>query len=146
MTTPDSLTLHATAVAVNGAGVLIIGASGSGKSTLALEMMARGADLVADDRVILHRTGQTIGMTCPDPLRGLIEARGVGLLSAEPVPGARLTLIVDMDQTEDTRMPPERQTRYLGQTIPLLHNVASRHFPAAVMQYLKVQSRHDPKT
>ena len=47
------LILHATAVAVAGRGLLIRGASGSGKSGLALEMMARGAQLVSDDRVIV---------------------------------------------------------------------------------------------
>jgi serine kinase of HPr protein (carbohydrate metabolism regulator) len=146
MITPDSLILHATAVAVNGAGVLIVGASGTGKSSLALEMMARGAELVADDGVILQRMDQTILMTCPETLRGLIEARGVGLLMAHPVAKARLALVVDMDKTENTRMPPDRQTRYLDKTIPMLHNVASQHFPAAVIQYLKSPSRRDLQT
>ncbi len=47
--------LHASAVAVDGRGCLITGASASGKSTLALEMIALGAELVADDRVDVRR-------------------------------------------------------------------------------------------
>lgn len=140
----DSLTLHATAVAVDGFGALMIGASGSGKSSLALEMMTRGASLVADDRVILRRDGATVRMDCPEPLRGLIEARGLGLLHAKPVPHARLCVVVDMDQTETDRMPSDRRTRYLDQEFRLLHKVASGHFPAALIQYLKSQGRSDP--
>lgn len=144
MPAPDSLTLHATAVAIGGRGVLIVGASGSGKSSLALEMMVRGASLVADDRVILRHGQDGITMSCPDPLRGMIEARGIGILYAEPVPEAALCLVVDMDRTETARMPPERMTRYLDRDIPLLHNVASGHFPAALVQYLKAGGRIDP--
>lgn len=143
MSSPDSLTLHATAVAVDGCGVMVIGASGSGKSSLALEMMSRGASLVADDRVILRRDGQTIRMTCPDPLRGLIEARGVGVLRAIPASDAVLRLVVDMDQLEAARMPEEHRTSYLGQEFRCLHNVASPHFPAAIIQYLKVENAAD---
>ncbi|MGL6042504.1 MAG: HPr kinase/phosphorylase, partial [Sandaracinobacteroides sp.] len=43
---------HATAVAINGAGVLLFGPSGAGKSDLALRLIDRGAVLIADDRVV----------------------------------------------------------------------------------------------
>jgi len=138
---PEALTLHATAVAVHGRAVLLSGASGSGKSSLALEMMARGATLVADDRVILSEEAGHILLTCPDPLLGLIEARGVGLLYAayqSPVP---LALVVDMDITETERMPAPRRISYFTQTLPLLHKVDSRHFPAAILQYLRADGR-----
>lgn len=48
-------TIHASAVSLAGRGLLILGASGTGKSGLALEMMSRGAVLIADDRVRLVR-------------------------------------------------------------------------------------------
>lgn len=48
-------TIHASAVSLAGRGLLILGASGTGKSGLALEMMSRGAVLIADDRVRLMR-------------------------------------------------------------------------------------------
>ena len=59
-----TLAVHATCVAVNGKGVLIVGASGSGKSTLALQMLAMGAELVADDQVILRLREQGIWASC----------------------------------------------------------------------------------
>ena len=43
---PDEILLHATAVAVDGSGLLILGPSGSGKSSLAIEILALGADLI----------------------------------------------------------------------------------------------------
>jgi HPr kinase/phosphorylase len=69
--------LHASVVAVDGAGVLILGASGAGKSGLALRMIALGALLVSDDQVLLERCGDVLVARAPETLSGLIEARGV---------------------------------------------------------------------
>ena len=75
MPTDNFEILHATAVTVAGRGLLIRGASGSGKSGLALEMMARGATLVADDRVIVSLRDNTLWLAPPAPLTGMIEAQ-----------------------------------------------------------------------
>lgn len=143
MSDADTYSLHATAVALHGRAALMIGASGSGKSSLALDMMARGATLVADDRVLLSREKDTVLLSCPDPLRGLIEARGVGLLHAEHQSPAPLRLVIDMDQTETQRLPPDRDITYFTRTFPLLHKVATQHFPAAILQYLHNCGRFD---
>jgi HPr kinase/phosphorylase len=145
MTNPGPTVLHATAVSVEGKAVLIIGASGSGKSSLALEMMARGAILVADDQVILTESDSGVVLSCPDALRGMIEARGVGLLHATHRSLVVLTLVVDMDQMESERLPQHRSITYLSETFPLLHNVDSRHFPSAVLQYLRSSGRADER-
>ena len=81
------LTLHATCVAVEGRGVLITGPSGAGKSSLALALMAYGARLVADDRVTLSQVDGALWATCPPTIRGMIEARGIGLLNADALEG-----------------------------------------------------------
>jgi HPr kinase/phosphorylase len=129
--------LHATAVALAGRGALITGPSGSGKSGLALELMALGARLVADDGVLLRLSpdGRVLARA-PEAIRGRIEARGMGLLYADPVDDVPLSLVVDLAQTETDRLPPERTTTFLGVTLPLLHKVASPHFTAAIRQYL----------
>lgn len=134
--------VHATSVAVAGRGLLIRGASGRGKSGLALDLMSRGAALIADDRTCLTRQGDIILLGCPPAIAGLIEARGLGLLAADPVADIPLAAILDLDTPETHRLPPIRMTRLLGVDLPLLHNFASQYFPASLMQYL-IAGRRD---
>ena len=129
--------VHASAVAWAGRGLLIRGASGKGKSGIALELMSRGAQLVADDGVVLERTDAGVMMRAPKALQGMIEARGLGLLSAEHLAQAPLSAVLDLDTPETDRLPPRRETTLLGQKVPLLHFFDSPYFPAALMQYLK---------
>ncbi len=119
-------------------GVLIIGASGTGKSSLALQMMALGAQLVADDRVNL--TGQTDHIVAAEVLqiRGLIEARGIGLLRADAVGPVRLAYILDMDQPEPARLPKPTHIRVLRQTVPLLRGAGVPNLAAALIQLVKM--------
>lgn len=129
--------LHATSVVLNGRGLLICGASGSGKSGLALDLMSRGAQLVADDRTVVSRVGATARLTAPQAIEGMIEARGLGLLRAAHVKEAELAAILDLDETETERLPPMRTRALLGLEFPLLHKSASAYFPASLIQYLK---------
>lgn len=112
--------LHATVVSVAGRGLLILGASGSGKSGLALRMMASGADLVADDRVLLRRVGTTLLARPPEALAGRIEARGVGILTVPHLPDAPLALAVDLDTRFEARMPHARTFTCAGVGIELI--------------------------
>jgi HPr kinase/phosphorylase len=129
--------LHATCVAVDGKGLLILGPSGSGKSSLALQMMGLGARLVADDRVELDRRGDSLFATCPASLRGLIEARGLGILRADPLPEAQVILIADLARPPDARMPPPASKLLHGCKIDLVGAAPNAHFSAALVQYLK---------
>lgn len=137
----DLTVLHATCVAYAGAGVLILGASGRGKSRLALQMIALGADLVADDRTTVRvahvKDRPALIADAPDTLRGLIEARGVGLLRAQAYGPCPLALVVDLDRNETDRLPPMRETVLSGITLPVLHMVDSAAFPAAILQYVR---------
>jgi HPr kinase/phosphorylase len=128
---------HASCVALDGRGLLIIGPSGSGKSALALQLLALGALLVADDQCLLTLRGMKVIASCPPPLRGLIEARGLGLLHAETVEDATLVLVTDLGQTETQRLPPQRQITCLGQRLDLVFGNPSRHFPASLLRYLQ---------
>lgn len=133
-------TLHATAVACEGRGLLICGRSGAGKSALALQMMALGAVLIADDRTVLSPRDGGLWMSAPDTIRGMIEARGMGLLNAATTE-APLHLIVDLDVEETDRLPHIRKRNVLGVEFRLLHNIARPYFPAALVQYLKAGCR-----
>ena len=137
------LLLHATAVAWAGRGLLVCGPSGAGKSTLALELMAWGCALVADDRVELRAEGGRLLARAPAAIRGLIEARGLGLLRAETVPEAALAAVLDLGEAEPARLPPWRERILLGVALPCLHKPASGPIAAALLQYLKA-GRSDP--
>lgn len=128
--------VHATCVAHKGRGLLISGASGSGKSTLGLQLIALGADLVADDRVRLIQTEGGITADAPASIRGLIEARGVGLLNAPSFGPVPLHLLVDLDIAETDRLPPLHSRRLGAYTLPMVHNSTSTHFPSALLLYL----------
>ncbi len=126
----------ATTVAVGGRAALITGPSGSGKSALALQMMALGAVLVADDRTVLCDGAEGLAASAPEAIRGMIEARGMGLLQAE-AGSARIVVVVDLGRTETERMPPARTTVVAGRRLPLLHKIDGPHFAAALLQYLR---------
>ncbi|WP_240335458.1 HPr kinase/phosphorylase [Pseudotabrizicola algicola] len=128
--------LHATTVAFEGRALLITGASGRGKSSLALQLMAIGAVLVADDRTILTLHGQKVIASCPAPLAGLIEARGVGLLNAPHLAQAPVALVVDLDRNETARLPEQRQITLLGQPLSLVLLAESAHFPSSLRHYV----------
>jgi HPr kinase/phosphorylase len=134
---PPDLTLHASCVAVGGKGLLILGPSGSGKSGLALELIARGARLVADDRVDLSVEDDTLVARCPPPLRNMIEARGVGLLRCPAVDGAAIALAVDLGIPEEARLPESHEIVLLERRVDLVHRSANAHFPAALLLYLR---------
>ncbi|GAA0299527.1 HPr kinase/phosphorylase [Rhodovulum strictum] len=133
---PSTVILHASCVAAGGGAVLILGRSGAGKSALALQLMALGARLVADDRTILTATPDALIATAPEPIRGLIEARFVGLLRADPLAAAPVALAVDLDRDETERLPPRRETRFLERPVPLLHRVDQPYFAAAILLHL----------
>ena len=129
--------MHASCVAVSGRGVLITGPSGSGKSSLALTLMAFGAELVADDQTELRLDDNNLMAHCPPALSGLIEARGVGLLRAVPLPQAQVVLMVDMAQPEPDRLPPRRWVTILGNQVDLVLGRGNAHLAASVLCFLK---------
>jgi HPr kinase/phosphorylase len=95
--------IHASCAARSGAAVIFLGPSGSGKSDLVFRLLDRGFDLVADDRVDLVDGW----VSPPEPLAGLIELRGLGLVRIPYVTHAHLTLVVELGAAP--RLPEPRQ-------------------------------------
>lgn len=131
-----SLTLHANSLAYRGRAILISGAAGRGKSALSLALMGRGCGLIADDQTLLSVHNGELIAACPPAISGLIEARGIGILNADPHPPAPVALCIDMDQIEAERLPPRRCVTYLNVALPLILHVQHCHFDAAVMHYI----------
>ena len=123
-------TIHATCIAVGDRAALLRGRSGSGKSDLALRCLAVGvtpltprpARLIADDRVVLSRDGPRLMATPPAAVTGLIEVRGVGILSVPQGPPAEVVLIVDLESGATADRLPDVLPRdqWLGVDIPRL--------------------------
>lgn len=128
--------IHGTCIAFGDRGALILGPSGSGKSALALQLMALGAALVADDRVLLNRDGARLCATAPPGLPALIEARGIGLLNAALQPQAQIVLAVDLGQAETARLPQRRNMLLHNHAVEVVHGPVSGHFAAAIRHYI----------
>ncbi|MEX2642614.1 MAG: HPr kinase/phosphatase C-terminal domain-containing protein [Acetobacterales bacterium] len=117
---------HATCVALDGRGVLILGRSGSGKSDLALRLLMQGAALVADDRVDLRFEGGAVVASPPPSLAGLIEIRGVGIVAAADIRAVAaaecvICLVVELVAPEHVpRLPPQARCDLLGVSLPVL--------------------------
>lgn len=130
--------VHGTALAVEGRGVLLIGPSGSGKSSIALMMMGMGARLISDDIVWLEARADGPWLRyppqAPRPVR--IEARGVGLIPVEAADPAPLHLLVDLGRVETARLPDPAMIEIAGRAVRRLHKVDNPAFPAMVLQYL----------
>ncbi len=75
--------VHAELVRVYGVGVLITGASGMGKSEIVLDLVKRGHQLVADDRVDVFRIHNSLIGKTAQIIAGYMELRGVGIIDVK---------------------------------------------------------------
>ena len=99
------------------AGVLLLGDSGSYKSDLALRLVAMGARLVADDRCEMFFDGKALRVRPPGAIAGLMEIRGVGIISMPFVPEARVALAARL-QNGPARLPERRRYSPPGMGVP----------------------------
>ncbi len=120
--------VHATCVALRITGrwraVLLRGPSGAGKSDLALRLIEAGGRLVADDQTHLTRVGHALVASAPPALAGMIEARGVGILTlprSQVLARAPVALVVDLvDSGRIERLPEPAHEMLQDVTLPRL--------------------------
>ena len=114
-------TVHATTIAINGEGVLIRGPAGSGKSDLGLRLIDGGAMLVADDYTRLERLDDKIIVSPPEPISGMMEIRGVGVVQMGTIGKVPLAIIVDLVRHELIERLPEHHTEeIMGINVPVI--------------------------
>lgn len=112
--------IHATAVAVNGNGILLTGESGSGKSDLALRLIQQDARLIADDRCDVFATAHDLNVSPPAALRGMLEVRGIGIVVLPYEENAPVALVFRMTGRETIdRLPEAKTTTIEGIELPL---------------------------
>ena len=123
--------VHATCIAVDGRGALLLGPSGSGKSDLALRAISGTwrdggrllrAELVADDQVLIEPAGGSLIARAPASIAGRLEVRGLGILEVATLAEVRLGLAVALvGAAEVERLADPAPTHaILGQQFPLL--------------------------
>ena len=97
--------IHGVLLDINGMGTLIVGKSGIGKSETALELVKRGHQLVADDRVEIYEkeVGVLIG-EAPELIAQYLEVRGVGIVNVMHMFGAgayreskKIKLVIELE-------------------------------------------------
>lgn len=135
--------LHASCVCIGGKGVLLIGPPGSGKSDMCLRLIDTGAVLVADDRVLLERSGAgTLLARPPKRLQGLLEVRGLGVTTLPYAANVPLALTVEACE-ESERLPEEETREYLGVALPCLRlNLLQASAPARLRLALAALRGH----
>jgi HPr kinase/phosphorylase len=119
---------HATALLLDGVGIVIRGASGSGKSRLAYALLeGSGCNathdagsktesvtaLIGDDYITLE-AGQQLWASPAPNLAGRIEVRGVGILGLPWREKGPIHLVVDLMPVDDIERLPEARTTTLS--------------------------------
>lgn len=84
-----STAVHGSLVDVYGVGLLITGRSGIGKSECALDLVERGARLVADDVVTIRRRHNVLIGAGNEMVRHCMEIRGIGIVDVQAIFGIR---------------------------------------------------------
>ena len=125
----DRINYHATAIVVDGTGLLFVGPSGSGKSELAFSVMTEAkrcglaAVLVADDQVLMSSKHGRVFVERPESIAGLLELRGSGIVELDSIPSATMDYAVTtVPHAETPRLPPENEWLDLpiGNRLPLI--------------------------
>jgi HPr kinase/phosphorylase len=80
---------HGVLVRLLDKGVLITGKSGLGKSECAVELLYKGAFLVADDVVLIKQDNEELIGSPPETIKNLIEIRGIGIINVKDIFGEK---------------------------------------------------------
>ncbi|EHS50305.1 HPr kinase [Rhizobium sp. PDO1-076] len=130
--------IHASAIIVDGIGLIFVGPSGAGKSSLAFDCMAearlggQSSALISDDRVIVSREDDQIIGRGPASIRGLLELRHSGIVRMQWVEQAPLHYaIVPVASADADRLPPDQEQLEVTKTIhlPVIRVPQSVRFP-----------------
>lgn len=113
------MNIHASCISLDGRGILFLGASGAGKSDLSLRLITSfGAKLVADDRVDIKITDNKVIASAPDILKGLLEVRGIGIISLPLQDSVEVNLVVNLTTAPLERLPEKSFYEIAGVSLP----------------------------
>ena len=114
------MNIGATAVSYQKRAILIQGPSGVGKTSLALQLIERGATLIGDDVVEIYLKNNQLYCKAKEKLKGMVEVRGLGLISglkvAKPVP---ILCVIRLHKKPTERLPKQKTISLLNKKIPV---------------------------
>lgn len=121
-------TIHATSVAIDGHGILIMGPSGSGKSDLALRLIDRGARLISDDYTSVSPRDVGVILSAPANIAERMEIRHLGIIDMREIDadlmapaGTILARLAVQLEDRPERMPqPDAMMTIAGCKLPLI--------------------------
>lgn len=115
-----SETIHATSVAIDGLGVLILGPSGSGKSDLALRLIDRGAVLISDDYTIASAKDDALILDAPANIAGMMEIRHLGIVEMPYVSAVPARLAISLDASPHRMPDTDTEITIAAVSVPLI--------------------------
>jgi len=144
----DTSTIHATAVLVGPRAALMRGPSGAGKSRLAWQLLHSALPftrLVGDDYVHVEARAGRLLVRPAETLAGLIEMHGLGIRRLPYEPLAVAGVVVDLDASDDERLPPPaaEKVEISGVTLPRLAVAAGADALQMVLAYLRTAANGD---
>ena len=111
--------IHGTCIVVNSCGVILRGPPSSGKSDLALRLINEGAQLVADDQIVLNSNGKELFASAPEKLLGLMEVRGIGIIEFDYIKNVKVEVIFDLVKNDKiSRLPDALTANVNGVSVP----------------------------
>ena len=138
------LNLHASCVAIGRKAVLLLGPSGAGKSDLALRLIDQGARLVADDRTDLMLDRGCWIASAPKTIAGLIEVRGLGIVTMPVLNRAQVMLAVRLSK-QVPRLPEPDFFHPAGKKGVKIPQIALNPFEASAPAKVRLALRHCPQ-
>ncbi len=111
-------TIHGSAIAYEGKGVLILGQPGSGKSALCMRLIEQGCDLIGDDLVDLYIKDNCIYVAENSKSLGAIEFRYIGLFHTKTQQEANLAFVVNLSKPSNKRLPNAEYFEHGGLKVP----------------------------
>ncbi|WP_308915584.1 hypothetical protein [Jannaschia sp. LMIT008] len=132
----DAVSMHATAVAVDGRALCLCGPPGIGKSGMAAQMMVAGAALVADDLCLLTRDGGGLRVSRPDGGPAAMDLRGLGVVGVPVVAQAEPVAVVLLGG-DPPRIPAPEDLDVLGLRLPVLRQAVRPDTAAKLILWLR---------
>jgi HPr kinase/phosphorylase len=112
--------IHASAVAIGGCGILLLGSSGCGKSDLAMRLIDRGAQLIGDDYIQIDTSSSPPIINCAPNIHGKIEVRQLGIFHLPYTSDIPLRLCVNLNANSE-RLPARWPVKsFGGHYVPLI--------------------------